>query len=109
MKFALAIVMLCLPGLRPAAAQDVAVFGAQLCRTYLSDPDPAHIGISWVMGFWSGLNGGSLLRRDKTDTGHTLQAADVNALVIAVCRQKPDMLLSLAATTAWLQAKADHR
>ena len=92
-----------------AAAQTVAVFGAQTCQNWLAEPASGGLGMSWVMGGWSGLNLGSMLRHDKADTGHTLTAQDVMGLVQGVCRQQPSMPLSEATGQAWARAKAADR
>ena len=90
----------------PAAAQTVAVFGAQVCQDWLAEPAVGGLGGYWILGSWSGLNLGSLLRHDSADIGRTLTGQDVLASVRAMCQQQPSLPLSQATVRAWASAKA---
>ena len=92
--------------IQAARAQTIAVFGVQTCQAWLAEPETGGLGRYWVLGGWSGLNLGSLLRHDRTDTGRTLMAADVLAAVRGICAGQPAMSLSEATTRAWARAKA---
>ena len=92
-----------------AAAQTVATFGAQTCQNWLVEPTPGGLGRYWIMGGWSGLNLGMMLRHDRTDIGHTLTSEGIMGLVQGVCRQQPSMLLSEATARAWAHAKATNQ
>lgn len=88
-----------------AMAQTVALFGAQTCQNWLSEPAPDELGKYWILGSWSGLNLGDVLRRNRADTGHTLTAQDVLVSVERMCHQKLSMLLGEATARAWTEAK----
>ncbi len=90
-----------------AAAQTIALFGAQTCQNWLAEPEAGGLGKYWILGSWSGLNLGGVLRHSKADTGHTLTAQDVLSSVQAMCQQQPSMLLSEAATRAWARANVN--
>ena len=90
-----------------AAAQTIALFGAQTCQNWLAEPASGGLGRYWVLGGWSGLNLGGVLRHDKADTGHTLTAQDVLSSVQALCQQQPSMPLSEATTRAWARANVN--
>ncbi len=91
---------------QPARAQTIAVFGAQTCQNWLAEPGAGGLGRYWVMGAWSGLNLGSVLRHDSADTGHSLSADDMIGLVQNACQQQPAMPLSQATAQAWTRARA---
>lgn len=91
-------------GVQPAAADpsgftSLAFGGVTPCVQFESVPAVRDRAISWIAGYWSGLNGSS----DTPNTGQSTTLAGIIAEIDLVCRAEPSR------TVAWATLQVYQR